>query len=164
MNLDRTDMRILRQLERDGRISNQDLANAVSLSPAACHRRVKLLEENGIIESYRCVIAPKKIGVAFEALVHVSMRPDVDEWHQKFLMAIQDWPEVVSAKIVTGTSNYVMTVRARNLDHYSDFVVNHLHRAAGVMSINSNVVLATIKCDGSILDLVKNEASSSCDG
>lgn len=155
MTLDRTDMRILRHLERDGRISNQDLANAVALSPSACLRRVKLLEERGAIAGYRCTIEPKTVGVAFEALVHVSMRPDVPEWHDRFVEAIQHWPEVIAAQIVTGGSNYVLTVRARDLDHYSDFVINRLHRAAGVMSINSSIVLATLKRDGSILDLVE---------
>ncbi|QCP49169.1 Lrp/AsnC family transcriptional regulator [Trinickia violacea] len=153
MILDRTDIRILRQLESDGRISNQDLANAVALSPSACLRRVKLLEEHGIIEGYRCVIAPKSIGVEFEALVHVSMRPDVDGWHDTFVKAIREWPEVIAAQVVTGASNYVLTVRARSLDHFSDFVMNRLHRATGVMSINSNIVLATLKRDGSVLDL-----------
>ena len=154
MTPDRTDLRILRQLENDGRISNQDLANAVSLSPSACLRRVKLLEEEGFIEGYRCVIAPKRIGVEFEAIVHVSMRPDVEEWHDKFLEALQAWPEVVLAQVVTGASNYVLTVRARSLDHFSDFVMNRLHRAAGVMSTNSTIVMATLKRDGSVLDLV----------
>jgi len=83
------------------------------------------------------------------------MRPDVPEWHDRFVEAIQAWPEVIAAQIVTGGSNYVLTVRARDLDHYSDFVINRLHRAAGVMSINSSIVLATLKRDGSILDLVE---------
>jgi Lrp/AsnC family transcriptional regulator, leucine-responsive regulatory protein len=155
MSLDRTDMRILRQLERDGRISNQDLANAVALSPSACLRRVKLLEERGVIEGYRCAISPKNLGVAFEALVHVSMRPDVPEWHDRFVEAIQEWPEVVSAQVITGASNYVLVVRARDLDHYSDFVINKLHRASGVLSINSSIVLSTLKREGSILGLVE---------
>jgi len=153
MSLDRTDVRILRQLENDGRMSNQDLADSVALSPSACLRRVKLLEEQGIIQGYRCVIAPKSVGVEFEALVHVSMRPETDDWHDKFVKAIQGWPEVVSAQVVTGASNYVLTVRARSLDHFSDFVINRLHRAAGVMSINSSIVLATLKRDGSVLDI-----------
>ncbi|KVX68309.1 Lrp/AsnC family transcriptional regulator [Burkholderia stagnalis] len=159
MNLDRTDMRILRHLERDGRISNQDLANAVALSPSACLRRVKLLEERGVIAGYRCAIEPKQVGVAFEALVHVTMRPDEPEWHDRFVEALRQWPEVVSAQIVTGGANYVLTVRARDLDHYSDFVINTLYRATGVMSINSSIVLATLKRDGSILDLVKPSAA-----
>lgn len=155
MTLDRIDMRILQHLERDGRISNQDLANAVALSPSACLRRVKLLEERGVIEGYRCVVSPKQVGVPVEAIVQVSMRPDVPEWHDKFLKAIQDWPEVVSAQIVTGASNYVLTVRARDLDHYSEFVIDKLHRAAGVMSINSSIVLTTLKRQGSVLELVE---------
>ncbi|WDD92975.1 Lrp/AsnC family transcriptional regulator [Burkholderia sp. FERM BP-3421] len=153
MSLDRTDLRILSQLENDGRISNQDLANAVALSPSACLRRVKLLEEQGIIDGYRCVISPKSIGVEFEALVHVSMRPDADDWHDKFVQALQEWPEVVSAQVVTGASNYVLTVRTRSLEHFSDFVMNRLHRATGVMLINSSIVLATLKRDGSVLEL-----------
>jgi Lrp/AsnC family transcriptional regulator, leucine-responsive regulatory protein len=60
---------------------------------------------------------------------------------------------VISARVVTGTSNYVLVVRTRNLDHYSDFVINHLHRMPGVLSINSNIVLSTLKAEGSILDL-----------
>ncbi|SDC23068.1 Lrp/AsnC family transcriptional regulator [Paraburkholderia lycopersici] len=158
MTLDRTDMRILRQLEQDGRISNQDLANAVALSPSACLRRVKLLEARGVIDGYRCAISPKNVGVAFEALVYVSMRPEVPEWHEKFVEAIREWPEVVSAQVVTGASNYVLVVRTRDLDHYSDFVMHKLHRASGVMSINSSVVLSTLKRDGSILDLVAPSA------
>lgn len=153
MGLDRTDLRILRELEKNGRISNQDLADAVALSPSACLRRVKLLEEQGIIEHYRCVIAPKSIGVEFEALVSVSMRTDAEGWHDHFVQALQEWPEVIAAQIVTGSSNYVLTVRARNLDHFSDFVINRLHRTKGVMSINSSIVLATLKRDGSVLDL-----------
>ncbi|QBR00746.1 Lrp/AsnC family transcriptional regulator [Paraburkholderia pallida] len=158
MNLDRTDMRILRQLEQDGRISNQDLANAVALSPSACLRRVKLLEERGVIEGYRCTLSPKNLGVAFEALVHVSMRPDAPEWHDKFVEAIREWPEVVSAQVITGASNYVLVVRTRDLEHYSDFVIHKLHRTSGVMSINSSIVLSTIKRDGSMLDLVATSA------
>jgi Lrp/AsnC family leucine-responsive transcriptional regulator len=158
MDMDRTDMRILRALEKDGRISNQDLANAVSLSPSACLRRVKMLEQDGVIAGYRCVIAPRRVGVEFEALVHVSMRPELDQWHEKFIDALQTWPEVIGAQIVTGMSNYVLTVRARDLDHYSDFVINRLHRQPGVLSINSNIVLATLKRDGSVLDLVDGRA------
>jgi Lrp/AsnC family leucine-responsive transcriptional regulator len=153
MDLDRTDMRILRVLEKDGRISNQDLADAVKLSPSACLRRVKILEEQGVIAGYRCVIAPKSIGVEFEALVHVCMRQEADQWHERFIEAINEWPEVISARIVSGTSNYVLVVRARNLDHYSDFVINRLHRMPGLLSTNSNIVLSTLKLEGSILDL-----------
>ena len=86
--------------------------------------------------------------------MQVWRRRAVPERQDRFGEACQQWPEVVAAQIVTGGSNYVLTVRARDLDHYSDFVINHLHRATGVMSINSSIVLATLKRDGSLLDLV----------
>lgn len=79
MTPDRTDMRILRQIENDGRVTKQHLTNAVARLPSVCMRQVKLLEDECCIAGYGCAIAPKRIGVEFEALVHVSMRPDVEE-------------------------------------------------------------------------------------
>ncbi|EHP43058.1 AsnC family transcriptional regulator [Cupriavidus basilensis OR16] len=155
MQLDLIDIRILRHLTRNGKMTNNELAEAVSLSASACFRRVKLLEEAGIISGYHCEIAAKALGVEFEALVQVSMRTDVERWHENFVQALNDWPEVVTARVVSGPCNYVLTVRARDLAHYSDFVVNRLHKSPGVMSINSNIVLATLKQAGSLLDLVK---------
>jgi DNA-binding Lrp family transcriptional regulator len=69
--------------------------------------------------------------------------------------AIHRWPEVVTARIVTGTSNYVLTVRTRDLEHFSHFVVHKLHKEPGVMAINSNIVLETLKLHGSVLDLLE---------
>lgn len=155
MQLDLIDVRILDHLVKDGKVTNHELAEAVNLSASACFRRVRLLEEGGIIAGYRCELVPKALGVEFEALVQVSMRTDVERWHENFAQSLNDWPEVVTARVVTGPSNYVLTVRARNLEHYSDFVINRLHKAPGVMSINSHIVLATLKQNGSLLDLVK---------
>ncbi|AIY41961.1 Leucine-responsive regulatory protein [Collimonas arenae] len=155
MDIDLTDLRILRHLEKNAKTTNQELADAVNLSASACFRRVKLMEDAGVIAGYRCAISAKECGLEFEAIVHVSMRHDVDRWHENFVQALGRWPEVVEARIVTGSTNYVLTVRTRNLDHYSDFVQNQLHKAPGVMSTNSNIVLATLKRDGSLLDLIK---------
>lgn len=156
MQPDTADLRILRHLERNGRISNQELADAVSLSPSACLRRVKLLEERGIVAGYRCIVDARQLGVEFEALAMVTLRPDLDQWHEKFLQALQDWPEVVTARVITGPANYMLTVRTRDLAHYSDFVINQLYRAPGVMSIQSNIVLKTIERSHSLLDLVSS--------
>jgi DNA-binding Lrp family transcriptional regulator len=154
MQLDTTDLRILRQLERNGKITNQDLAAQVALSPSACLRRVKLLEEAGVIAGYRCTLDPARIGLEVEAIVQITMRHDVEHWHERFVEAMQTWPEVQSACIVTGTSNYMLMVRARDLAHYSDFIVNRLYRAPGVMGISSNIVLGALKQQTSVLDLV----------
>ncbi len=154
IKLDRLDFRILEALQRDGRVSNQDLAALVALSPSACLRRVKLLEEAGIIQGYTCALDYTKLGLEVEAVVHVSMRHEVEGWHEAFVAALQDWPEVLSARIVTGGANYMLVVRTRDVSHYSDFIVNRLYRAPGVRDIQSNIVLGYIKREASALDIL----------
>ena len=88
-SLDATDCRILSVLQEDGRISNLDLAERISLSPSACLRRMRLLEEEGVIASYRACLDRERLGVELEAFVHVSMRNDQENWHEKFAAAVR---------------------------------------------------------------------------
>lgn len=155
MTLDSTDIRILHCLQHDGRISNQELAERVSLSPSACLRRLRNLEDSGIVRGYRPVLDAERLGVELEALVHVSMRQDEAGWHERFVEQLQGWPEVVSAYIVTGASNYVLRVQARNLKQFSDFIVTRLNRAHGVTDIRSEIILQTVKEGGGALDLLR---------
>lgn len=155
MTLDSTDIRILHCLQHDGRISNQELAERVSLSPSACLRRLRNLEDSGIVRGYRPVLDAERLGVELEALVHVSMRQDEADWHERFVEQLQGWPEVVSAYIVTGASNYVLRVQARNLKQFSDFIVSRLNRAHGVTDIRSEIILQTVKEGGGALDLLR---------
>lgn len=155
MTLDSTDIRILHCLQHDGRISNQELAERVSLSPSACLRRLRNLEDSGIVRGYRPVLDAERLGVELEALVHVSMRQDEADWHERFVEQVQGWPEVVSAYIVTGASNYVLRVQARNLKQFSDFIVSRLNRAHGVTDIRSEIILQTVKEGGGALDLLR---------
>lgn len=155
MNLDSTDLRILHCLQHDGRISNQELAERVSLSPSACLRRLRNLEDSGIVQGYRPVLDAERLGVELEALVHVNMRQDETDWHERFVEQLQKWPEVVSAYIVTGASNYVLRVQARNLKQFSDFIVTRLNRAHGVTDIRSEIILQTVKEGGGALDLLR---------
>lgn len=158
MNLDPIDLRILNCLQENGRISNQDLADRVALSPSACLRRMRLLEEGGIIGGYRAWFDAERLGLELEAIVQVSMRHDVEGWHDTFNTTVQSWPEVLSAYVITGDSNYILRVQARNLKHYSDFIVNRLYRTPGVMDIRSNIILQTIKSGGSPLAILKASA------
>lgn len=155
MILDSTDIRILHCLQHDGRISNQELAERVSLSPSACLRRLRNLEDSGIVRGYRPILDAERLGVELEALVHVSMRQDEADWHERFVEQLQGWPEVVSAYIVTGASNYVLRVQARNLKQFSDFIVSRLNRAHGVTDIRSEIILQTVKEGGGALDLLR---------
>lgn len=145
ITLDATDCRILAVLQEDGRISNLDLAERISLSPSACLRRMRLLEEQGVIEHYRACLSRELLGFELEAFVQVSMRNEQTQWHERFAEALREWPEVVGAFVVTGESHYLLRVLAHNLKHYSDFVLNRLYKAPGVMDIRSNIVLQTLK-------------------
>lgn len=145
MNLDATDLKILSLLQEDGRMSNQDIAERVFLSPSSCLRRVRLLEENGIIARYSAVLDTAALGLEVDAFVQVTMRRDVDRWHENFSAALQVWPEVVGSYIITGEANYLLRIRARSLKHFSAFILEKLYKADGVLDIRSNIVLQTIK-------------------
>lgn len=145
ITLDAIDHKILALLQTDGRISNQALAEQVALSPSACLRRVRQLEEAGAIAGYRAQLDARALGLDVEAMVQVSMRQEVEGWHESFLAAVQRWPQVVGAWIVTGECNYILRIRARNLQEYSQFAIEHLHKERGVKEIRSNIVMQCIK-------------------
>lgn len=154
MSLDAIDLRILRHLQQDGRMSNQDLAEKVSSRhPPAC-AGCACWKARGSSAATRWNWMPSDWAWRLEAIVHVSLRQDVEGWHEAFIARVRDWPEVVTAYVVTGATNYVLRVRARNLKHYSDFIVNKLNRAAGVTDIRSEIVLQEIKAGADLLDLV----------
>jgi Lrp/AsnC family leucine-responsive transcriptional regulator len=145
MKLDAIDLRILDCLQENGRISNLDLAEKVFLSPSSCLRRVRTLEESGMISRYGAVLNAAALGLEIDAFVQVTMRRDVERWHESFSAALQEWPEVTGSYIITGEANYLLRVRARNLQHFSRFVLEKLYKTAGVLDIRSNIVLQTLK-------------------
>ncbi|MCB6184863.1 Lrp/AsnC family transcriptional regulator [Leeia sp. TBRC 13508] len=143
--LDVIDLKILALLQEDGRMSNQLLAEKVALSPSACLRRVRLLEEAGAIAGYRAILDASRLGLELESIVQVSMRQDVEGWHEHFSEAIRNWPEVTAAYVVTGEANYILRVRAKNLHEYSEFVINQLYKTKGVQDIRSNIIMQRLK-------------------
>lgn len=145
MELDKVDLAILRYLQEDGRINNSDLADKIFLSASSCLRRVRALEEAGVIASYCAVLNHEAIGLEVDAFVQVSMRRDVEHWHENFSAQVKQWPEVVGCFIITGDANYLLRVRARNLKHYSTFILDQLYKASGVLDIRSNIVLEVLK-------------------
>jgi len=145
LSLDATDCRILDVLQKEGRISNLDLADRIALSPSACLRRLRLLEEQGVIAHYRAHLDRGVLGFEIEAFVQVKMRNDQENWHEEFVAWLDDWPEVIGAYMVTGSTHYFLRVIASNFRHYSDFIANRLYKAPGVMDITSNIVMQTLK-------------------
>lgn len=145
MKLDAIDLKILNLLQENGRISNLELAEKVFLSPSSCLRRVRILEESGMIDRYSAVLNPVALGLEVDAFVQVTMRRDLEHWHENFMAALRAWPEVVGSYIITGDANYLLRVRARTLKHFSAFILEKLYKTDGVHDIRSNIVLQTVK-------------------
>ncbi|AIT25853.1 Lrp/AsnC family transcriptional regulator [Bordetella holmesii] len=148
MLLDTIDLKIIALLQKEGRLSNQHLVDRVALSPSACLRRLRTLEEEGVILGYEARIDPIHIGQAFEAIVHVSLDQSQPHWHEAFVEQLAGWPEVHEASIVTGASNYILHVRTTDLAAFSNFVVDKLNRSHGVREICSHIVMRKVKAPG----------------
>ena len=143
--LDRIDRRILEHLQADGRLTNQDLAARVALSPSPCLRRVRALEKAGVIRHYVALVDSLKVGLEMLAYVTVKLEKKGRMPVEQFTRAVQSWPEVVACYSMTGDMDYLMRVQVEDLDHYARFIMEKLLKQAGVIDIKSNFVLERVK-------------------
>lgn len=145
MHLDRYDRRILDLLQQDGRISNQDLAERIGLSPSPCLRRVRTLEEAGLITGYRAQLDAKKLGLTLMALIGISMDQHTPERFANFEQAVAAIPEVLECLLITGQqSDYQIKVAIRDMDAYQDLLLNRITRIAGVTGVHTSFVLRRV--------------------
>lgn len=145
MQLDRYDCRILEELQRDGRISNQDLADRIGLSPSPCLRRVRALEEAGIIAGYRALLDAKALGLSLMALIHISMDQHTPERFQGLETAVADIPEVLECLLITGqAADYQLKVVVRDMDAFQELLLNRITRIPGVTGVHSSFVLRRV--------------------
>jgi Lrp/AsnC family leucine-responsive transcriptional regulator len=145
MKLDRLDRSILARLQVEGRLSNQELAERVSLSPSPCLRRVRALERSGVIRQYVALLDPAKIGLTMIAYVSVKLEKKGKMPVEQFTRAVLGWSEVVSCYSMTGDVDYLMRIQVEDLDHFSRFIMDKLLKQPGVIDIRSNFVLDRIK-------------------
>lgn len=145
IRLDRTDLALLAELQREGRLSNADLAERVRLSPSACLRRVQRLEQLGVLAGYAARIDPAKVGLGLQAFVRVQLARHDPEAVEAFTTRVNRWDEVVACHALTGEMDYLLQVVVQDLDHFSRFLLDHLLNASGVADINSSFVLRTVK-------------------
>jgi Lrp/AsnC family transcriptional regulator, repressor for azl operon len=143
--LDEIDKRILRALQRDGRLSNVELANEIGLSPSPCLRRVRLLEDAGVIDRYVAVLDPAKIGLKMTFFARVWLKTQDAETIDRFLEAIEELPEVVECYIMLGDCDAMLRVVASDFDDYRRFQSKHLSRINGVQNVKTEVPSQTIK-------------------
>lgn len=145
MQLDRFDRELLEVLQRDGRISNQELAERISLSPSACLRRLRALEEAGLIVAYRAVLDARKLGLSLMALIHISMDRHTPDRFDRFEAEIAAIPEVLECLLITGQdADYQLKVVVPDMDGYQALLLNRITRIPGVTGVHSSFVLRRV--------------------
>lgn len=143
--LDAIDRRILRVLQENARIANVELAQAVGLSPSPCLRRVRDLEERGIVRRYVGLLDPGAVGLPVSVFVQVTLERQVERALETFEQAVQARPEVMECYLMTGDADYLLRVVVPDLDAFQRFLMDHLTRVPGVASINSSFALKQVK-------------------
>lgn len=150
MKLDAIDRRILAALQRDGRLQNIELAKAVGLSPSPCLRRVRLLEEAGVIEHYVAVVNAAKVGKGLTVFARIWLTGQDAETVDHFTEAIRQLPQVVECHLMAGDCDFLLRIVAADLDDYRQFQIEHLTRIKGVQSVKTEIPMQKIKLTSAI--------------
>jgi Lrp/AsnC family transcriptional regulator, leucine-responsive regulatory protein len=139
------DAAILERLQRNARESNASLAKAVGLSPSACLRRVRSLEERGYMRSYVTMLNPERLGLGASVFIQVSLEKKDESTLQRFEQSIAKCPEVLECYLMTGDSDYLLRVVVPDVASFERFLVNHLTKLRGIASIRSSFSLKQVK-------------------
>jgi len=143
--LDRTEYRILEALQKNGRMSNVELAEAVGLSESPCLRRVRALEEQGIIAGYSATLDQRRIGLQVTAFVQVQLEKHDDQKTQAFLDQVGLEAHIIECHAMSGAYDYLLKVVAQSMDHFSEIAMQGILRFPGVKDIESSFSLLTVK-------------------
>ncbi len=147
IELDDIDRRILGALQAEGRLAMVDLAERVGLSPTPCQRRVKRLEEEGVIDRYAALVQPLALGLALQAMVQVTLDDHSEKTVEAFEAAIRARPEVVACYAMTGDMDFLLHVLAADLAQFSEFAMKALLRMPGVRGTRSSFIMQAVKSD-----------------
>jgi DNA-binding Lrp family transcriptional regulator len=145
IKIDEIDRRILRALQRDGRMQNTELAQEVGLSPSPCLRRVRLLEEAGVVERYVAVLDPAKLGLGMTLFTRVWLTAQDAETIERFMDAMKQLPQVVECYIMLGDSDAMLRVVVEDLHDYRRFQTKHLTRANGIQNVKTDLPSQIVK-------------------
>ena len=141
MKLDRIDRKILSQLQRNARISNAELAERVNLSPTPCLRRLRKLQDSGLIEGYTAILDKKALGLQISAFVFVSLDKNTRENGEAFESALKDLAEVTECCVVAGRHDYVLRVVTKSLEDYERFLKERLAEVEVIAGLESMIIL-----------------------
>ena len=145
IELDAMDRKILDLLQKDGRVSIADLAQKVGLSPSPCLRRVRMLEEAGVIARYVAVLDQQSLGLLVSVFVSIKLESQREEALERFAKAIARWPEVIECYLMTGPRDYLLRIVVTDLAAYERFLKQKLTRLSGIGSIESSFALEQVK-------------------
>lgn len=143
--IDPTDKRILESLQKQGRMSNQDLSERVNLSPSACHRRVQRLEDEGFISGYVALLDPRRIGRLTTVFVEITLSGQADEVLEAFEKAVARVPDVLECHLMAGSADYLLKVVARDTEDFARIHRKSLAVLPGVRGMQSSFVLRTVR-------------------
>lgn len=144
-HLDETDVQILHLLQKDGRITNAELAKRVGLSPPSVLQRVRALEKAGLIRGYVALLDPERLGLRITAMIMISLALHQEQPIERFRRSIQEIPEIVECYHVSGDYDFLLKVVVRDMRAYEIFLREKLSKIKGIGKINTNFVLATTK-------------------
>jgi DNA-binding Lrp family transcriptional regulator len=145
LNLDETDLQIIYELQRDGRLSNQELADRIGLSPSPCLRRVRALEQAGVITGYRAVVNPAKVGLAITAFVRLRMNSHSAEQVAEIEDRLASMPSVLEVYLLAGDNDYQLKIVVSSFLEYENFVRDHLRTMPALASISTAFAFGVIK-------------------
>jgi Lrp/AsnC family leucine-responsive transcriptional regulator len=154
VEIDAIDRRILAILQENGRLSNQEIAERINLSPSPCLRRIRRLEESGVIRGYVALLDAQRLGLGLLAYVNVrlekrgglALSPRGDATHADlFRAAVQAWPEVVACHAMTGEMDYLLRVQVKDMEHFSRFVQDQLLHHPSVVDVKTSFSLEKFK-------------------
>ena len=143
--LDRTDRKILELLQKEGRLTNVELGEKVALSPSPYLRRVRALEEAGVIRQYVALVDPARVGLGLLAYVSVTLEKRGKMAGESFGRIVQTWSEVISCYSMTGDMDYLLRVHVQDLEHFTRFMMERLLKLTSVIDVKSTFVLESLK-------------------
>jgi len=144
IELDKIDLRILAALQADARLRNVELAEQVGLSASPCLRRVRRLQDSGVIRGYATLVDPEAVGLPVSVFIQVTLERQTEAALEVFERHMAEWPEVMECYLMTGDSDYLLRVVAADLSAYQEFLMQKLTRVEGVASIKSSFALRRI--------------------
>ena len=143
--MDLIDKRILWEVQRNGRLQNVDLAQKVGLSPSPCLRRVKQLEDDGIIEKYVALLNPQKINLGLTVFARIWLKGQDEKTVNAFVEAIQSMDEVVECQLMAGDCDFFLRIMVADLDAYRQFQIQRLNKISSIQNVKTEIPLQTIK-------------------